>query len=103
MPPPPLALVPWVGILVASAAYKPLSRVAGSPLSLFGAYQLNGGYIHLWVQLWQPLLVALADCSLCLLLPLICGMLEYFVQHYQAVGAVLLPPCLAFKQQLYIH
>ena len=35
-PPPPLALVPWVGILVASVVYKLPSRGIGSLLLSFG-------------------------------------------------------------------
>ena len=55
------------------------------------------------VQLWQFLSVALADHPLCLLLPLVCGMLEHFIEHHDAVGAICLPPGLSLKEQLDIH
>ena len=72
-------------------------------LASLGAYQLDSRYVCLRVQLWQFLLAASADHLLCLLLPLVCSMLEHFIEHHEVVGAIYLPLGLYFKEQLNIH
>ena len=92
-----------VGILVASAAYKLLRRVTGSLLSSFGGLQAEWQICPPLGSALATLSVAMVDCLLSLLLPFLCSVLKYFIQHYQAVGDVLLPPGLAFEKQFHIH